>query len=697
LARAAPSRTVKCFEKYFSGLEAVSAQSGGNEIVSDIEQALRELIFDSSTHQAALRLQLRLAVRDPWAEPAPRCVSNFCECFVYWLDVPMTLRERADWLEQLLHSSNSNDRALAVRALHFATSIPETLSGFSVTARKLGIPPPAPLWIEVFDYLERLFAHRFELLGHPDPEIAALMNKDLLGALIRAKRSLRLDRFLRLFERYMELYRNGKVCCEPAEIKHTLDTLIEDFAEAKSQDQKASAPKWDAFIARIEVHRDHCEGGPFLVRLKLAADRINNYKEVHYDGRKMFGFEAKARTLAKEAIANPSLMSEEVWAVVEGPAAFDLRPFVAALGEYDLSHGFLARFANPGTDRSKQMLLADYLAAVRTRDPIFADQTLDRLVATPSFPTTGALFIVDRFGPSPENRRRVVEWITAGTVDPQAVADVLGRRWLDHLPPEEVRFILEFVFSRAPNGSNLVVKALTFYLHPGRALPPELVPLALRALDGVDNSAESLSYECSQVGIAIAKTNPDAAYPFFVSRAGAQKGFFRKDWNPLGRHGSRDFWDFLRDTNPERAYRALLEIPVDSRDDRRPVTNLERHADVLMGIARDGENTAATLVAYLDGLQPGFFTFCFRLLDQYPASVPIRTALTNAALRGDGRFSFGTDRYADMLSRVDTLLADPAQSAQHLSWLRAIKVKIEQEAESAKRAFGPTEAPLGWD
>ena len=136
--------------------------------------------------------------------------------------------------------------------------------------------------------------------------------------------------------------------------------------------------------------------------------------------------------------------------------------------------------------------------------------------------------------------------------------------WLRELPPVEVRTILEFVAAGPPGWHKLVVRILSLYLHPGRALPSELIPDAENAICEYDLPNSDLDWHCGQIAIGIGKTDLERAFGLLKRQILALRVANWNEaqliWNPFGCYRSHNFWEFMRNYAPERAYRELLAL-----------------------------------------------------------------------------------------------------------------------------------------
>lgn len=702
LARAAPERTAQCLSDRFDELANAPREQGSAHPFSDLSSAIRELVFNQATCGAGMRMLEALALAQPIGEAPSSALSHFREAFVHWYHwFPMAYPVRLAWVKRLLDSEDQSEVRLGQHVLVYATSLPDMLSGYSVTARRLGLPPPRPLWSELHDYLERLFEIRLDLISRTDTDTVAIMGKGLATAVGQLENQMPAERSVRILSRYLELFRSGRVSDEPAEIRRGIARFVAHYRKSRAQSAPEHIAKWDAVLATLEGFQKEFDEGSFILRLKIHIGRAYDAEEVEFEGKKMMKCEAACYALAKEAAGRPELVTPEVLAVVARGDSYMSYAFAGPLGECDVSLALLPAMEAAATRGEAGRMLALYLHGVRRRDPVTADARLEELAEKDALPKTVILQAMNFFGSTPSNRRRILKWVEGKAVDPAAVGQILGPRWLDNLPTSEVLTVLGYILTAKNNGAALVVHAISMYLHPNKALPRELIPFAESVLSSIGRMAGFSDYECAQVAIGISRTDKVEGFRLFrerMSAAGAA-GWRHRDtvWNPLARHSAHAFWEFLRDTWPDDAYRTLPTIDgLEARDIFTAILNLVKHREVLLQIVSDPA-VAPFFISFLSGSQDGFAVFAHGLLDLYPANAIVREKLRDAALVGDRDGSFSVDRYREIMGRVDKLTKDPATPRQHLEWWSSVRREAASRAAEDERRFGRHDEDLGWD
>lgn len=702
LSRAAPERLAQILERNIAELIALGAASGAR-MPQELASAIRELVYYGPTCASGMRLLEALALAEPLEFPLRSAVSRFCDTFVHWLSpFPLSHEQRFSWMKRLVDAPSGKERQLGLLALVHATSIPHTLGGYTVTARRLGPPMRSPLWGELFDYLEHIFNLRLALTQETDESVSSLMSKDLAGALTRLEAQLPAEVAMRVLTRFMALYETQALTASAVEVRRLLEFYAKSFRETRNRAETDRQPVFDQMLIQLATWSRTFDEGPFLLRLRLAVAHVEDaLEETIFEGRNMLQHDVNCRRLAHEAVDNPVLMSDEVWALCEGREAFAFHTFNFALGEYDLELVHLPVLErNARQRREGERNLALYLAGWRRRDQSAADQRLASLATDLKMPKTAVFAIMSHFGHTPQTRSLLRQWITSSTIPPRTLAEGIHRRSLDDDSPEDVRILMEYLLTE-PATEPTVLAALSGYIYPDKPLPAPLLELGEKILRSRKGRSDMVRYDCSQIAISLARTDPERAYKLFHDQMAAVSagGHLYQDelWNPLGRFDDHTFWEFFRRDSPARAYRELIEVPTSVlRNMFRPMLLLPTHLAPLTALASDAA-VARKLASIAIGAQEGFFAFAYALLSLHPTDGDLRESLANTAITSDhGGFS-GVDRYQDALVRIEKQTKDPATPAAHLSWVQLAREKALEAIAANQRAYASVELPPGWE
>lgn len=422
LTRAAPERAAQCLTERFDEVASNSPRQGGAHPFSELSSAIRELTFNRTTCVAGMRMLEALALARPLEEVHTSAVSHFSDAFVHWHDwLPMAYPDRLAWLQRLLNSADPSEVALGHHILTYVTSLPGMLSGYSVTARKLGGPLPRTPWPVVHDYLERLFELRLNLVLDPDAAVAAMMGNGLAHAVGQLQAQMPAERAVRVLGQFLGLFRSGRIAEEPAEVRRAVGRYATHYRNSRSQSKPEYIATWEALLTQVEAFQKDFDEGSFLLRLKIHIGRADDATEVEFEGKLMMKCEAACRALAREAASHPELVTADVLAAAARPDAYMNYAFLGPLGEYDVALALLPGIEAMASAGRADRMLALYLNGVRQRDAAAADARLDQLATESTLPKTALMQVMNHFGSTPSNRRRVLRWIEDKAIDPAAL------------------------------------------------------------------------------------------------------------------------------------------------------------------------------------------------------------------------------------------------------------------------------------
>jgi hypothetical protein len=705
VGRAVPQRTARFLMSQLEGLEDILREGSYSSQRGTLLSTFRGLAYEAESCAAGMRLLQGAALCEAGGGDTS-AMERFCECFVHWNHpFPMSFHDRERWLLQMLESHDPTERRLGARALITATAPPHHLGGYAHNTRRLGVPPPNRLWREVHDYLAHLIELRFDLSCGGDQSVADFVQEKFVNVFHELRNQLPPDRFLALFEKFVNWQASGRLKADEREIRKVIHWIEKDYITASKQPGAAEhAEKWKTVLERVTALRARFDQGSYIVRLRIALGNAFDAEWEEHNGKRLYSFDKRCQVLAQEAVSQPALLDDEGWAVVNNSQSHQLLTFLVALGEFDKAHLFLDRLEASAGDARGEYNFACYLSGLHRQDAGFVDTRVEELMSRPKFPKIALLNALKSTGPTEGNRRRLLALIAEQAVAPPTVATMFTYgKWLDDLPSSEVRTILEYVASEPDDWPKQIVHILSLYLHADKALPRELIPIAERALNQLEIVGDSLDWECGQVAIGIGKSDFEKALELLKRQAGALKtaGWDRKTWTPFSEHRSKDFWQFVRDKDPSRAYRELLVL--EGMEDKHEIgllLDLEHHRDVIQKIATEDESKGIFFAGLVSGAQKDFFPFAYALMQTFPRSEGIRSELASAAAYsvGSGEFSFGTevDKFQQARTAIESELKSPNTPAECRPWLEQVLSRVQTALKNSPFR-DRSEDYLGWD
>jgi hypothetical protein len=705
LARAVPRVVASFLERELDDiLGRVELFADARNLVR-LADVIHELIEETETGSLAFDLLTRVSKYNATHADHRAIANEFRECFVWWYPRPFTYRQRQACLEDLLGSEQASIRLLAASALVAATDIPHSLSGRGVVARRLGMAPNRTLMREVHGFLEWALNRRIELARSRDGVVERAAADKLENVIGPLADSLPGETAIRLIGDLMKQFFDGAVSLNAQNLLGQLKWVRNLYAKFSAEGPEQYKESWIGLVGQIDGWIDRLTSGPFKVRLKLALGPTYDHEEVEFEGRKLYTPDVRVIRLAREATADPQLMSG-AWELLVDESTPNAAEFVRELGRSDSSRNFYSEFLSRADNWSWARLLGTYLAGAQEEDNAWVEQRLAEQPVSRGQSNLAGLLAYQQTGFNEANRQRLRKLIKAKAISPHDLGTAFSYgRWLESLPIDEVRIVLEYIQSDSTSIA-LLVQVISLYLHRLKPLAAELIPVARATLTQAQefNDHGNFGYHCDQIAIGIAKTNLEAGFEIMDSLLKAFSTSGRSSWyggwNPLDWPGSRDFWVFLRDRDAKRLYLSLAKLDrkwrwPDMRHHRSVfLIDLEQHRDLLLDIARSDAKAAEIFADCLVSSQPGFVEFVFKLLELYPDAQSIHSALVSAVLEKSG-FGSALQHLVESEQFIESALKSAELSELGRRWLKSLKQAVIKRRQEEQQMFG--DDPPIWD
>ena len=689
LARAVPNRVARFLHQEwdFVWTDVLPNTRGG---ATQLAEALLELLDEPTTAATSFSIVVELAKREATAGTETTFCRIFEECFVYWYFrvIPYALKNQA--IDALTNSTNSTHRQLAIKAMISATNPPTTLGGRSVRAQRLHSQPNYGSWREVHDFLIGMMRRRLACCASGELELRTLALVDITHAITKLSECLPGVEAMIVIRETAQAYFDGQLPVDVTDFYEHVRWVRNRYEQNSNKpEQSECAQDWRDTVAELDALLIRLVGGVFEHRLKIALVHSSNFEEVEVEGRKLYGYQAEILKLAREVCANTVFMDDNAWTVLDTKGAIHAGDFVFHLGEEDKQQRHFSAMLTRAVDWRTSYRLGYYLRG----NPKHADRWLkmilgDLNVSTPpTFPLVPALWAI---GPTPTARECLRVLLKEKLVKPTEVALAFSSgRWLDDLPVTEVLAVLEFIVSEPEQEGNLL-GVVALYLHHQKPLPRELFPVIRSALIATFNSGTRDDYNYNQAAAGLARTDLEEGLRIFTETtaylSGQAHDFWHSGWNPLGGYGSHDFWDYLRETAPERAYqllgglRSLVRLRITRGSGERCPLDLAKRRSVLLSIAREDEASACVFAACLLPTTLEFYPFAAELIEQHPSSTALRSAL-NETLLPHGGFGTMYDQFSAVGASVQSELGNCNLSLPVRNWLQGLLEFIERRKQ----------------
>jgi hypothetical protein len=701
LARALPQETARFLHQRLAEIWRDVVHRGQNGMQS-LLSAVNELLDEPATTALAFAILTELATREALESDATAAADDFVECFVYWYPRSMSYQEREAALEPMLASADLTLRKVGLKAVITATHPPDSLGGRSVTARRLGSKPRYGTWKDNWDFVLRMMRRRLATCLASQPELRAMALHQLPHAISRLGGHLRIEDAMQMVREISEPYFLGTIQLDPLELRENVKWL-RGFYERSSEKpgQEKWRERWNKAIGELDTLLLRLEQGPFDHRLRLAIGRTYDHDEAVFDDRKLYQYQVRILQLAREACREPHLMTNGTWGLLGEKGSLNGGDFALFLGECDETHSHFPVLLARAVDWQWARLLGLYLAGAMKSGSLWVDTALDEMLACPSAPKNGLLTALRVIGPTETNRLRLKQLLRDHAVSADDVANAFSSgRWLDGLPVEEVRDVLNFILSE-PDHELAMINVASLYLHHHRPLPRELFDTVVPVLNGSTHARMRSTYECDQVATGLAMTDLEAGLQLLregIRRLSDAKSkmMWWTGWNPFERYGTRDFWEYLRTQSPERAYKILGERSVaapgpDLQDHgKRYLLDLASHQQILVDIALSDRNAARIFAQCIPSAQPGFFPFAYQLVEMYPNDEAVIGALNSALIQTSG-FGYEYDWLTEASDTLDAQRKMSGLSGAAQRWLESLQEIVLARRSGARRDFGPSE------
>jgi hypothetical protein len=394
-----------------------------------------------------------------------------------------------------------------------------------------------------------------------------------------------------------------------------------------------------------------------------------------------------------------------VWDFLVGDRTTNVYEFVRELGRRDASHHFHSEFLSRADTWQWAQLSGIYLSGAKESDPQWVEAQLAAMPLVRGESNLAALLAYRQTGLGAENRLRFHALLRQRSVKPEHVAFAFSHgRWLEKLPPDEVRDVLEYIEGGETITAQLA-EVISLYLHPQKPLAVELFAVARRTLlaaQQVRDGRGNLAFRCDQIALGVAKSDLEEGFKLLTellySIQNEQAPMYYGGWSLLDKYAPRDFIKYLRDERPERFYSILGKLDrrkewPDLRGNRAgPLLDLELHSDLLLQLAANDVTRAEIFADCLISSQPGFLDFVFKLLEMYPSASGIRSSLALAVVERTG---FGSA--PDHLREAEEFLRDTLKKTDVPEvvrrWLQSVRTAIDDRRAEQQRLFGDDTIP----
>ena len=686
-----------------------------------IVHVLETLLFYGATAERALRALLLLgeAETETWANNAS---GLFAEVFhPLHPQFPLALDARLRFLSSAAAPSRSREiRSLVIRAIGESFR----RAGMVALRPSAGSVPldgrPAMTYGEARRYLTVLADMIISLLADADAGVARAAGKVAPTTVAEVAVQVSWPDARRRLTALVEIAERDPDLVAPSAVNEALELLRRlerepGHADESSQqvdghsledppgngDGSADTGEMQAIVRSLQRR---LVGGDFSTRLRIWAGPWQTSDDeyvVDDQGRRIYRYSTELDALAREAIADASLLTPDNVEWLYSESAQKSSGFWSTLGRHDLSHAFESILVHRAAVASGAMALAAYLAGRAQIDPSSVNDRIDALaIGSDGDRKVDPLAVLEAtrlLSADSRGFERVVRLLETEALAPSTVARRLKYgTWLHQLPHDQLLELSKLIAGAELERAADAIDFLYPWFWSGNVPSHDLLEFAWRLTEDVATHRKTGSQDVDRLAARLTASNPDRAFALFENRL--RHASLGADWIPLGDR-DRSFWAELCNADVRRAVRAAMRVAVDVHKGRFPMLFGSRGifdqkllGQELVEFSREGEAETLAVANALTSARPGFWEIAMELTALYPDSTTLQRSLTAGLLIDEGiTRGEASERLIEFRDEVEGRVGTPGLNDGTKRWLLGVLDRIERQlpaeidAETAER------------
>jgi len=677
---------------------------------------IEELLFRKKTSESALRCLAMLAEAEN-ENIGNNATGVLCECFIpMHPQFPLPLDARLALLDEILSPVNSIEmRHIGLKAIESALRG----HGSVLLRRGTGLEPlgsrPVMTYGEVCDFMEHLVDSLMNLTRSNDPTLAEKAKAKIPFSIAELAIQGRPAKAISLFSEVVEWVLKGEAAIPVAElidaIRHVQDNVT---VRSEKTDQEVIA-KFRAFMGQMEDMIRRLENADFSTRLRRWAGNWSrdDHTNVAVEGQKpLYRSEMELTRLAGEAIENPDLLCQELLGWLCSDQAKKAHMFFWSLGSVDSQRSLLPTIEKIAQGDRGAYAFASYCGGLSRHSREFVSERLDVLAQANQIIAESIVGATQNIGVDEAGVKRLLALLEGNRVSSSAVARAVTYSSLaESVDLKALVPLLRAIAGPALEHAGDVIDFLAMRLQAGSHIEGAVAEVAWQCLEACPPMNMNIAYDCDQVAASLTKKDPERGLRLLESllRQPSERGC----WEPLERHRGSEFWKSLEASLGDRALISVLSIGLADPIVRfrltwslSDVVDQEAYAELLLRFAMEREKQAELVAEIIDGGRPSFWTIAIGIVENYPGSARIKSALT-AGAEHTGHVITGS--YATHLEKcrkeVEDVLNDKSTPPGARGWLQELQSflrtyrdreqasEIDEEVNEYLRMAGNPEAP----
>ena len=301
-------------------------------------------------------------------------------------------------------------------------------------------PPQEMTYGEIYDYIEALAVLLLDIAQSDDPELSHPAGDAVPRALMTCAYRARPAIAVAHFRTAVELVVAHKSQISVAKLVESLQLVHATFGKNKEKTERPIALEYEAGQHQIAQLLEQITTSDFITRLSRWVSEWTRESHEHADSGDPFRyrFDVEIESLARESVARPTLLTDDLLAWLCSPHAKRSGAFFWVLGKTDVDKIFLKKIEELGIQVNGATPFATYISGISLHDRSFCIERLDTLAQNGQVTAEVIVIATSHLGGDLKGVLRLEALIRAERITPLFVQQaIMYRRWLESLKPED--------------------------------------------------------------------------------------------------------------------------------------------------------------------------------------------------------------------------------------------------------------------
>ncbi len=666
---------------------------------------LQILMTERQTSLAALRCLAMLAEAETETHYSNNATGVFIDYFApYNPQVPLPLRERSLFLERIFREEHSIDlRLVAIKAIESGIDDPH---GFVVLNSSEGLGPlsprPAMTYGEIWDYKEGLVDLLMEVVRSEDARMSEAARAILPRCIYLCARNARPPLAVLKFETVVKwtlIDKMGIAIDELVTYLQSTSKLLNESVEKATDEQREEIL---LCIKKVDFLLTQIEDADFSIRLRRwisSWTHEGNEYETQSDGTRTYRGDKEIKSLANDAVANPSILSNDDLVWLCSDKAQRALTFFWWLGNLDLAHKWTATVENLGGVK-RVAAFGAYFTGLSKSDGDFVVKRLHEFAERDDVSGDAILAVTGQMDGNPTLVRIIEQLIRKNKLDPAFLKRGITPSFIESLHSATFLRLLKAIAGPNLENGDTIIELVHWRWHlRKRQIGNQLATFVWKILQAPSDMGRD-DYPRDDYSnydsVAAYLTRIDKERGFMLLAHLLTSAEYSRSWNPL-REDRHKFWTVLLETDHDRALRTVMEIALNASENRfqitwelRSVINITRDKDFLIKFALEGAEQALVVCACIDAGQIEFWSIASEIIGRYEKDaktlLKIQQELTDGAYFTGKAYWGGKSSYLEQrLLDLRNILKDSSLASSSRLWLEGIERSFYNTIRHLKR------------